>query len=77
MKTFHITAKIDASDFNADDKEEAEKLFWNSISDAFGVASSIIDFEIKEQKTPIDKKEHIRFWGKKLEEKDENNNREK
>ncbi|MCJ7767419.1 hypothetical protein MUP79_03390 [Candidatus Bathyarchaeota archaeon] len=48
MKTFDIYATIDCKQFKAEDEEEAKKLFWNSISDEYGVASSVENFEITE-----------------------------
>ena len=49
LRKYHITAEIDAPDFEAETKDEAKELFWESISDRYGVASCVQHFTIEEQ----------------------------
>ena len=48
MKTFEIWAEIKCNNFIAENEEEARKLFWDSISDDYGISSSTDLHEIKE-----------------------------
>lgn len=50
LKKFRIEAEISIDEFMAENEEEATRLFWESIDDRYGVASSIINLRVEEEK---------------------------